>query len=51
MCCVVQVRLWDSDQNASDPWRMWKLTPIQDSGPAAELDGKEEAPPDYSVNQ
>ena len=48
---VVQVILWDSEQSASDPWRVWKLTPVQVSGPPTGLDGKEEAPPGCPVDQ
>lgn len=48
--CIAQVVLWE---NANpDPWRIWKLIPVQDEGPSRRLViDKEEAPPEYPVKK
>ena len=47
---TAQVALWE--QIASDPWRMWRLIPVQDENAPAGLDDKlYEALPAYSAKQ
>ena len=42
-----QVALWE--QIAPDPWRMWKLIPVQDENPQAGSEiNKYDPPPMYS---
>jgi len=45
------VRLWE--HIACDPWRIWKLIPIQDGGDSSAGlgDKKDEAPPKYSAKR
>jgi len=45
---ITQVALWE--RIASDPWRIWKLVPVQEGNALTGLDaGKHNDPPSYSA--